>query len=422
MNFFLERSTFGALCIAFAIPFLVYAFFAIKYEGGLQMILVVGILFRMVFIAETPFLSQDFYRFIWDGSLTTHGINPYNYLPNELIQNASFNLPNKETLYQGMGSLSAAHYSNYPPLNQMLFTLGAFLGAGSEMLTCVFYKLVIIAADIGIFFIGKNILKQLHLPEKNILLYFLNPLVIVEGTGNLHFEAVMLFFLLLSIHALLHKKIGLAALAFASAISIKLVPLMLLPLLLPYLGIKKSITFYAVCVACCLVFFVPFYTPSFVTNYTSTVGLWFTNFEFNASIYYIARSIGYAITGYNVIHTVGIFLPLVSISFIAYKSFLKKNISIEALIQHMLFAFSLYLFMSTTVHPWYIVTLVGLSIFTQHKYALVWSAAAVLSYSAYTNSVFKENFILIAVEYVLVLTVLLWDLLKTPNQKQQSLR
>ena len=415
MNFYLERSAFVALCIAFAIPFFAYYFFVKKFEGSLQTILLAGLLFRIIFIAGTPFLSQDFYRFIWDGTLITHGINPYEYLPDELIKNTNFQIPNKEILYNGMGSLSAAHYSNYPPLNQLLFALSAVVGAGSQLLTCIALKLIIIGADVGIFFIGKSILQKLQLPEKHIAIYFLNPLIIVEGTGNVHFESVMVFFILLSIHALLHKEIWLAALAFASAISVKLVPLMFLPLLLPYLGIKKAISFYAICIAACILFFIPFYTPIFLSNYGATVALWFTNFEFNASIYYIIRSIGFAITGYNVIHIVGVLLPLVTISFIAYKSLYKKQIFINTLIQNMLYAFTLYLFMSTTVHPWYIITLIGLSIFTQSKYAILWSALAILSYSAYAAAGFKENFVLIAIEYIIVFAMLIWELFKVPK-------
>ena len=48
--------------------------------------ILIGLCFRFTFTGYTPLLSQDYFRFIWDGSMLSHGINPYLYLPNELIK------------------------------------------------------------------------------------------------------------------------------------------------------------------------------------------------------------------------------------------------------------------------------------------------------------------------------------------------
>ena len=50
-----------------------------------KFLLVAAILCRLVFLLATPNLSQDFYRFIWDGSIQLFGINPYHYTPNQII-------------------------------------------------------------------------------------------------------------------------------------------------------------------------------------------------------------------------------------------------------------------------------------------------------------------------------------------------
>ena len=91
----------------------------------------------------------------------------------------------------------------------------------------------------------------------------------------------------------------------------------------------------------------------FINNYSKTVGLWFGNFEFNASIYYIAREIGYTITGYNEIAIIGKVLPMISLLIILGLSFLKQNTTLPKLTTSILLAFTCYLFLSTTVHPWY---------------------------------------------------------------------
>jgi len=77
----------------------------------------------------------------------------------------------------------------------------------------------------------------------------------------------------------------------------------------------------------------------------------------------------------------------------------------------MLFAVSFYYFTATTVHPWYIATLLILSIFTNYKFPLIWSFAIVLSYLAYTNANNTENLWLISIEYLIVYGFFVWEIL-----------
>jgi len=85
----------------------------------------------------------------------------------------------------------------------------------------------------------------------------------------------------------------------------------------------------------------------------------------------------------------------------------------------MLFVLSLYYFTATTVHPWYIATLLILSIFTRYKFVLVWSFVVMLSYVAYTHTNYTENLWLVALEYILVYGVFIWEvLIQKPTQKE----
>ena len=76
----------------------------------------------------------------------------------------------------------------------------------------------------------------------------------------------------------------------------------------------------------------------------------------------------------------------------------------------MLLGLSFYYFTATTVHPWYIGTLLILSIFTNYKFPLVWSFVIILSYLAYANSENQENLWIIALEYLVVYGFLIWEL------------
>jgi uncharacterized membrane protein len=92
----------------------------------------------------------------------------------------------------------------------------------------------------------KELLLYFKLPPKKIVWYALNPLIILELTGNLHFEVFAIFFLLASFYLLLKERQTLSALLFSLAVCIKLIPLIFLPSLLPYLGIRKASYYYLI--------------------------------------------------------------------------------------------------------------------------------------------------------------------------------
>jgi hypothetical protein len=369
--------------------------------------------FRAVFILAIPNLSQDFYRFIWDGRMILEGLNPYLYTPDSLITNSEFPIAQTQELYKGMGSLSAGHYTNYPPLNQLCFVIAGLFAGKSILGSAVVLRLIIIAADFGALYYGKKLLVKLKLPAHNIFWYILNPFIIVELTGNLHFEGVMIFFLVWSMYLLYFGMWQLAAVLFACSVSIKLIPLIFLPLLYQKLKWKRSIGFYTIVGIVTLLLFLPFYSAEFVNNYAETVGLWFHNFEFNASFYYLARAIGFWISGYNEIAIIGACTAVLVFAFVLGISFFRKNVSMIQLITAMLFALSFYYFTASTVHPWYIATLLILSVFTKYKFPLIWSFVIVLSYLAYLQigkAEKVENLLIIGLEYAIVYGALIYEL------------
>ena len=412
LGYFFEREQFYILLFAYSLTFLgiIMLLQTNEYE---KTFFKIGILYRILFLFSTPTLSQDFYRFIWDGHAVLSGINPYQYKP-EVIINTIVSFPNADYLYDKMGSLSASHFSNYPPINQLFFFISAFIGAKSILVSTIVLRLFIILADIGIYHYGRKILKHFNKNTETIFWYFLNPLVIIELTGNLHFEGVMLFFFVFGLYQLLAKKWIIAAIIIAISIAVKLLPLLLLPLFLKYLGFKKSVLFYSLIIGLNVLFFLPFLNATLVNNYVETISLWFTNFEFNASIYYLVREVGFYLKGYNIIHTIGKITPIITILMVLFFAFVKKNNSVEKIAVHSMMVITLYLFISTTVHPWYVINLVLLSVFANYKFPIVWSFVIILSYFAYSVFPFKENGLLLIAEYVIVFSVFLFEVLYQP--------
>lgn len=414
----LDRSDFIKLItLSLGLFFLCYKI--IQFEKwNFKFLLVAGVLFRLVFFVVSPNLSQDFYRFIWDGELVSHGFNPYLFTPNELMAQGKLVIANAQELHMGMGELSSKHFSNYPPLNQLLFALAAALGGKSILGGIMVMRAFIICADLGILYFGIKLLKHLNRSSYLMFWYFLNPLVIIELTGNLHFEGVMLFFFLVSIYFLAKKKWQWGGVFYAFAILTKLVPLLFLPLFLKYFGIKKSLMFYALIGITVIVFTLPFFTLDFISHYFATIGLWFSNFEFNASSYNIIKTLGLQldVPAYEMIKIYGKIIPFIIITLVLVFTFLRNNKTIFGLLTSMLWILGCYYFLATTVHPWYIIFLVILAIFTEFRFPLVWSLTVILSYWAYSNSLFKENLLILSIEYILVYGFLIYELINLNNK------
>ena len=431
--YFLERTQFNFLFLIWISLFICFYFLIQNKQISFLNLVGISIFFRIIFLFSTPNLSQDFYRFIWDGRMILEGFNPYLSLPESFINNDLFPINQANELYQGMGKLNGSHYTNYPPLNQLCFLIPALFSSKSILGSIVVMRILIILADIGIIYFGKKILERLQLPIHNIFLYALNPFIIIELTGNLHFEPVMLFFLVWSFYKLEQGKWLWSSILFACSVSIKLIPLLFLPLFYQFFMEKKStinnkkftvkdvsftsrmsklLCFYTITVTTFILLFIPFYSSTLIANYTDSVGLWFRNFEFNASIYYVFREIGYLFRGWNEIAIIGKVLPVLTVFFIGIITFFRENITLKQLITALLIGISFYYFTSTTMHPWYLATLIFLSLFTKYRFAIIWSLVIVLSYQAYSNDPWEEYLWIVGIEYLVVYGYLIWELKK----------
>lgn len=401
---FIERSNFTILIANFIILFILFIL-GLRVKFNWKKVLLIGVLFRLILLFMTPNLSQDFYRFIWDGNLVASGLNPYLKTPTQWMLTPNI-IDNQDILFEKMGSLSASNFSNYPPFNQYLFAISSWLGGGSIWATTLIMRIQIILADIGLFIIGFKFLRYLGKSENLAYLFFLNPFVIAELTGNLHYEGVMMFFLLASFYFLNKNHWIIAAIFWALSINTKLLPLMLLPLFFRFFDWKKLLLFYSIIGVTSLTLFIPYISISSSDNYVQTIALWFNSFEFNASFYYLLRWVGFEISGYNQILIIGKILAGLILILISLVSFRKSNAKVIGLIKNSYIILIGYFLLSTTVHPWYVISPLTLSLFTNSKIALVWSFLVLLSYSAYQQSEVKELPVLLLIQYGILLIIM----------------
>lgn len=418
--YFTIRQDFTLVLGQYTLLFISFLFITSPSKLSFKQLSYLALGFRLVLVASVPNLSNDFYRFIWDGRMILEGLNPYLTTPELFLQGNSAALIHEgERLYKGMGMLNGHHYTCYPPINQIGFIIPALFYSENIFGSTIIMRLCIIAGDIGVWWIGPKIFTHFGWNPKRIFLYLLNPFIILELTGNLHFEGLMIFFLLWSIYLLLKNKWQWSAVVMALSIGVKLIPLIFLPLLLRRLGFKKMVIYCLICIGFCSLLFLPFLSAEFVRNFMSSINLYFQSFEFNASIYYIIREVGFQVKGYNIIQDVSKVLPWISIGIILVLSFWRNTKEDKTLMTTFMWVFASYLILSTTVHPWYIAVVLSLSVFTKSKFPVVWSFAIILSYSAYQTEIYQENLVLVAVEYTIVFGYLLFEIFKVikPSKK-----
>lgn len=420
LGYGVEQSDFTPLAGLYVAFFVLYVtvFKQVKDNSTIQFFIGVAVVLRFSLLFGMPNLSDDIYRFIWDGRLLLQGYNPFDHLPTYYIENNVQITGITQALYEQLNSPN--YFTIYPPIAQLNFFIAVWLFPDSLLGSAVVMKLFLFLFEIGNIFLIIKLLQAFKLPAKNVLLYALNPLLIIEITGNLHFEGAMIFFLLLALYLVVVRQLWQwSAVAFALSIASKLLPLMFLPFLIFRLGWKRSIYYFSIIGAVLLLLFFPLVSGVFVNNFGNSLNLYFQKFEFNASVYYIFRWLGYQWKGYNLIQDIGPRLAMGTVLGIVmmflYEAF-KTKVTWATLPTKMLFAITLYLLFTTTVHPWYTALPVVLCLFTRFRFPILWSALIVLTYINYSYGEYWENLWIVALEYGLVslFFIIEWRKVRTP--------
>ena len=418
----IDRHETAPLLAIYCVLFLIYLVIIKETpDNQIQFWTLAAFVFRISLLIALPNLSDDAYRFIWDGRLLASGYHPFAELPAYYLQ-PGITIPGIDNvLFDNLNS--PEYFTIYPPFAQFIFWLSVKLSPDSILGSIMVMRSLVIVAEVGSLVIIRSLLMKFKLPKKNVLIYALNPLVILELTGNLHAEAFVIFFLLLSILFIIDKKVIKAALSFGIAVCTKLLPLIFIPLLTHRFGWKKSLQFCGVLALCCVLLFLPLWDREIITGFSQSLGLYFKKFEFNASLYYLVREYGFWNKGYNIIQSTGWKLGLVAgiviALFVFASSMVERSRSIKSGIDSSMFTLPLalmwslciYFLFTTTLHPWYITTLLALSVFTQLRFPIAWTGLIFLTYVGYTQNGFSENLWITLAEYLLIFGYLGYELL-----------
>jgi hypothetical protein len=139
-------------------------------------ILGVALLLRLMFLFSPPQLSDDIYRYLWDGGNLLRGTNPYAAPPAVVTPPADLAAVHKLVNH-------GQYVTIYPPAAQLVFAAGAALGGSAVGL-----KGLLVALDLGLCGLMMVLLRRLELPVWRSVLYAWNPLPVLEIAGSGHVD------------------------------------------------------------------------------------------------------------------------------------------------------------------------------------------------------------------------------------------
>jgi len=415
LGYFPKQDDFLIILVCFACLFGLYILTYRMYKSHQDVLLFIflSIFLRGCLLFAFPNLSDDIFRFLWDGHLINDGINPFLFTPSEWMQHdQSIVIERYEAIYPFLNS--PEYYSIYPPVSQIIFALCVKIFPSSLFWASVLMKSIFLASEILTIYFLMKIVQLLRLPLNRVLLYALNPLVIIELVGNLHFEALMILFFVLAVWSFMRKRFKLFGFFFALSVGAKLLPLMFLPFFFLRMRWKSLVVSSVALVGTLILMFLPFVSGELLFNFAKSLNLYFQKFEFNASIYYIMRWLGFQKYGYNLIQTFGPLLSVFTFVIIISLAWFEKSKRLQRLFKSCLFAFTAYLLLGTTIHPWYLSLPILLSIFTYYRYPIFWSGLITFTYINYAYNPYRENLWVVAIEYSIVLTILLVEIFRIP--------
>jgi len=205
--------------------YLVAAWIVIRARPSNSTVLIAvafAILFRLSILFAPPYLSDDIYRYVWDGRVQAAGINPYRYIP------AAPELAHlrDETIYPKINRKDWAH-TIYPPVAQVVFLLTTRI---SESVTWM--KATMLLFELITIWAVAQLLTLLGRPRQLLLMYAWHPLVVWEFAGSGHVDAISICFIALALLAWQKRSDLGAGVALACATLVKLFPVVLVPAIL----------------------------------------------------------------------------------------------------------------------------------------------------------------------------------------------
>jgi len=346
---------------------------------SLQTVLLGALLFRLALLPVAPLLSDDVYRYMWDGLLQWEGVNPYAHRPAEDVLQAYHDT----LLFEEMNS--PEFYSVYPPLSQVFFALAAFFyEAGFEVAYNVLKGSFVVIEMAGVWALSRLVSAQAT------ALYAWNPLVLIEVAGQAHTEAVMVGLLLLALWALHQRWLRTASILVAGAGLVKLYPFIFLLVLYFRYGWKALWPG----IVAALGLAGAYVRPGYALHIADSLGLYVSFFEFNAGLYFVLKKLGWLVFNQDMSQLVSTLLSvggLGGIALVLRRDMRQGSSGVHGVAVTLYSVIAIYLLTTTTLHPWYLLPIIALLPFVSRSHFPAWlwlSVAAVGTYARYVGGIY----------------------------------
>ena len=361
---------------------------------GRRLLLILGlaILFRATLLFTTPpTLSDDVYRYIWDGRLTNAGVNPYAYavespLLDRFDHPVDRPLERPPTAAQEVRRSQRALVNNswmaspYLPAAQVLFAAVYRLAPDSPLA----FQVAAVLFDLLTGWLVTDLLRRLGLPRARALIYLWNPLVVVEFAHGAHVDALMICLMMAALWSLVVARrretppTTFSVVALAAATLTKGLPALLLPVVARRWGWRRTIVYAGLIIAVCLPFALGagwgLTGPLDGEGLFGALRIYASRWNYNGGIYHWLEV---GLSGY---WTPGAVPPEVSASGDASYSWAARLI-VAVILGLVLIAvwrrggqcddgltllrlatvpLAAYLLLTTTVHPWYVTLIIPL--------------------------------------------------------------
>lgn len=220
-----DRPIIAVLCL-FAVVFAFYlgairiAWQTRQSPRMLKLVIGSAIMFRVVMLFSLPIQEVDIYRYLWDGAVSTAGVSPFRYSPQQvsaagLASNEDEELSRLAKMRDDDPALAEilhrVHFPElptiYPPTSQAVFAAANLTTpSSSSVLTRVFImKAWLIGFDIATLFAVIGLLRRCAKPVGLCVIYAWCPLLMKEVANSGHLDAIAVFLTTLSVYLIIRS-------------------------------------------------------------------------------------------------------------------------------------------------------------------------------------------------------------------------